>query len=91
MNNQYFFYYILLEIMSNPAVSYDPVTFQPKAQNQPQVVMIQQGNCHNCQVGFMSKEFTCCGICCGVFFFPLGLICCFAMQEYKCQSCGNTN
>ncbi|KAG7175440.1 Brain protein I3-like 2, partial [Homarus americanus] len=39
------------------------------------------------QAGTLQKEFTCCGICIGVFFFPLGLLCCFLMQERRCSNC----
>ena len=78
--------------MSNPAVSNNPVTIQPKTLNPPtNEVYVQEGNCDKCHTGYMSKQFTCCGICCGICFFPIGLICCFAMREYKCQSCGYSN
>ncbi|DAZ97709.1 TPA: hypothetical protein N0F65_009608 [Lagenidium giganteum] len=32
-------------------------------------------------------DFTCCGICCGVCLFPIGLICCFLMREKRCANC----
>ena len=71
--------------MSNP-----PAITTQKELNAPNVAVIQQGNCPNCQTGHMTKDFTCCGILCGICFFPIGLVCCFAMQENKCMSCGHT-
>ena len=75
--------------MSNPAVTNNPITIQPNTGNPQTVVYVQQGDCPNCH-GFISKEFTCCGVCLGICCFPVGVVCCFAMQENKCQSCGYT-
>ena len=37
--------------------------------------------CIDGKTHFWNDEFTACGICCGVCFFPLGLIYCFLMRE----------
>ena len=71
--------------MSNP-----PAITTQKGVNAPNVATLQQGNCPKCQTGHMTKDFTCCGILLGICFFPIGLVCCFAMQENKCMSCGHT-
>lgn len=34
------------------------------------------------------SNFTCCGILCGIFCFPIGLICCCMWKEKKCKRCG---
>jgi len=34
------------------------------------------------------EEFTCCGLCLGIVFFPLGLICCLTMKDKQCARCG---
>jgi hypothetical protein len=67
---------------------------QPQRQQQQQqqtIVVTTQavatGNCPVCRVGFMTDDFTCCGICLAIFFFPLGLICCLLMRERRCTSC----
>ncbi|ETV93675.1 hypothetical protein H310_12442 [Aphanomyces invadans] len=33
------------------------------------------------------NEFTCCGICCAICFFPAGILCCLFMQERHCSHC----
>ncbi|KAK2153661.1 hypothetical protein LSH36_290g03016 [Paralvinella palmiformis] len=40
------------------------------------------------QVGVLEDDFTCLGICCGILFFPLGLICCLLMRQRRCPNCG---
>ncbi|CAL4105081.1 unnamed protein product [Meganyctiphanes norvegica] len=46
-----------------------------------------EGACPSCRVGVLQSEFTCCGICLGICFFPIGLLCCWAMREKVCTSC----
>lgn len=36
----------------------------------------------------LSARFTCCGICLGIAFFPIGLLCCLAMRQKRCIGCG---
>ncbi|XP_063873680.1 membrane protein BRI3-like [Scylla paramamosain] len=43
--------------------------------------------CPVCKVGILQEEFTGCGICLGIFFFPLGLLCCLLMRERRCNHC----
>ena len=90
--------------MSNPGVTSNYVTTQPGAWQQPgtnhvgnggnatpnTVIVVQPGGCPQCKQGVMVNDFTCCGICLGVCFFPIGILCCFAMREYQCQNCGYT-
>ena len=42
------------------------------------------------QVGALEEHMTLLGILCGIFFFPLGLICCLTLTERKCTNCGAT-
>lgn len=44
--------------------------------------------CPVCRIGMLESEFTCCGICCAIFLFPLGILCCLCMQDKVCQNCG---
>ncbi|XP_050300598.1 brain protein I3-like [Anthonomus grandis grandis] len=54
----------------------------------PNVVFV--GGCPSCRVGVLEDEYTCLGVLCAIFFFPLGVLCCLAMREKTCQNCGAT-
>lgn len=54
-----------------------------------QVVMVGAGaQCPKCRTGVLQEDFTLLGICCAIFFFPLGLICCLMMRQRRCTYCG---
>ncbi|XP_071948630.1 uncharacterized protein [Antedon mediterranea] len=64
-----------------------------------QTVTVQQGattsqvvvvgtTCPRCHIGILQESFTPLGICCAIFFFPLGLLCCLMMRNRHCPSCG---
>lgn len=55
---------------------------------QPQQQVIVMGNCSVCRSGNIIEEFTPIGIVLAVLFFPIGILCCFLMQEKKCNRCG---
>ncbi|XP_045884352.1 brain protein I3 [Micropterus dolomieu] len=55
---------------------------------QPSVVVV--GGCPACRVGVLEDDFTCLGILCAIFFFPLGLLFCFALRQRRCPNCGAT-
>jgi len=56
---------------------------------QPVLPPSQFGPCAG--VGHMiTEDFTCCGVCLGIVFFPIGLICCLTMKERRCVNCGMT-
>ncbi|GAB6025725.1 hypothetical protein CHUAL_011709 [Chamberlinius hualienensis] len=57
------------------------VTVAPTAE----IVII--GGCPICKCGILEKEFTLCGILCCILFFPIGLLCCIAMQRRRCSNC----
>jgi len=44
--------------------------------------------CPRCgSVGAIEKEYSCCGIILAIVFFPVGILCCLAMQERRCHAC----
>ena len=51
-------------------------------------VHVPMGNCPACQRGILRDEFTVAGLCCAILFFPIGILCCLAMTEKRCSSCG---
>ncbi|XP_069958663.1 membrane protein BRI3 [Cherax quadricarinatus] len=62
-----------------------PIFVQPA--NTSNVVVVAATACPACRAGVLQSEFTLCGICLGIWFFPLGLICCFLMRETRCSNC----
>ncbi|XP_057716755.1 brain protein I3 [Corythoichthys intestinalis] len=55
---------------------------------QPSVVVV--GGCPACRVGVLEDDFTCLGILCAIFFFPLGILFCFVLRQRRCPNCGAT-
>ena len=45
-------------------------------------------NCHSFQIGMLDNDFTCLGLCCAIFFFPVGILCCLASRQRRCNFCG---
>ncbi|XP_046659623.1 brain protein I3 [Homalodisca vitripennis] len=54
---------------------------------QPNDIIIV-GGCPACRVGVLEDDFTCLGICCAIFFFPIGILCCLALKDKRCTNCG---
>jgi hypothetical protein len=53
---------------------------------QAQVILV--GGCPACRVGVLEDDYTCCGICCAILFFPIGVLCCLATKQRRCSNCG---
>ncbi|TNN69291.1 Brain protein I3 [Liparis tanakae] len=71
----------------NPAIAQQPYAGTYTI-IQPSVVVV--GGCPACRVGVLEDDFTCLGIMCAIFFFPLGLLFCFALRQRRCPNCGAT-
>lgn len=56
------------------------------SQQAPTVIVV--GGCPSCKVGMLDTEFTCPGICCAICCFPLGILCCLALRQRRCNFCG---
>ncbi|KAL6102848.1 bri3 [Pungitius sinensis] len=69
----------------NPAIAQQPYAATYTIV-QPSVVVV--GGCPACRVGVLEDDFTCLGILCAIFFFPLGLLFCFALRQRRCPNCG---
>jgi hypothetical protein len=46
------------------------------------------GLCVDQQGHYFNEEFTGCGVCLAIAFFPLGIACCWALRENRCKKCG---
>jgi len=80
-----------------PPQSYpqQPYPQQPQQQQsqygQPTTIPAYNANPGPCGAGGahqIREDFTCCGIFLGIFFFPIGLICCLTMKDRVCVRCG---
>ncbi|CAN9505890.1 unnamed protein product [Ophioblennius macclurei] len=73
-----------------PSAQMGPAMAQPYTSTytviQPSVVVV--GGCPACRVGVLEDDFTCLGILCAIFFFPLGILFCFALRQRRCPNCG---
>ncbi|KAM8962375.1 membrane protein BRI3 [Pelodytes ibericus] len=48
------------------------------------------GGCPACRVGVLEDSFTCLGLFCAIFFFPIGILFCLALRQRRCPNCGAT-
>lgn len=67
------------------------ITTQPTAEPSTHRIIIKEmiavNACPVCRIGMLNEEFTCCGIFCAIFFFPLGVLCCLCMKDKVCTNC----
>ncbi|XP_037070315.1 brain protein I3-like [Pollicipes pollicipes] len=65
--------------------SYGSVTY---VTHMPAHEVIVVGGCPACRIGVLEDDFSCLGIFCAIFFFPLGILCCLATRQRRCPNCG---
>ncbi|CAH1794583.1 unnamed protein product [Owenia fusiformis] len=69
--------------------TYQQTTTVIHGQPQPTYTnVVVVGGCPACRVGVLEDDYTCLGVCCAIFFFPIGLLCCLAMRQRRCPNCG---
>lgn len=68
-----------------PAIGYG--TISQSGVSVPTEIIVING-CPACRIGVLEDDYTCLGICCAIFFFPLGILCCLAMKNKRCTNCG---
>lgn len=71
--------------VTQPPQSYGTIKTEQIAVPATNIIIV--GGCPVCRIGVLEDDFTCCGICCAIFFFPVGLICCLLMKEKRCKNC----
>ncbi|XP_077286507.1 uncharacterized protein LOC143911495 [Arctopsyche grandis] len=75
-----------------PPVQSQPVHISMAPPTQHTIIVqpgrIVTGNCPGCRQGNLSMNFTCCGVLCAIFFFPIGILCCIFMAQKRCNNCG---
>ncbi|XP_046611138.1 brain protein I3 [Neodiprion virginianus] len=52
----------------------------------PEIILV--GACPACRVGMLEDDYTCLGLFCAIFFFPLGILFCLALKNRRCSNCG---
>ncbi|XP_043280794.1 brain protein I3 isoform X2 [Venturia canescens] len=52
----------------------------------PEIILV--GACPACRVGVLEDDYTCLGLFCAIFFFPLGILCCLLLKNRRCSNCG---
>ncbi|XP_011634475.1 brain protein I3 [Pogonomyrmex barbatus] len=52
----------------------------------PEIILV--GGCPACRVGVMEDDYTCLGLLCAIFFFPIGILCCLLLRTRRCSNCG---
>lgn len=68
-----------------PAMGYGTIS-QTNVPIPTEIIVIN--GCPACRIGVLEDDYTCLGICCAIFLFPLGILCCLAMKNKRCTNCG---
>lgn len=74
-------------MVNQPLPTYVPSYGATTITVQPHEIIIV-GACPACRVGVLEDDYTCLGIFCAIFFFPLGILACLALKNRRCTNCG---
>ncbi|XP_058123992.1 membrane protein BRI3 [Anopheles ziemanni] len=75
---------VTVQIM--PQVTTQPLPGQ-RAETITQQIIVVNG-CPACRIGMLEDDYSCLGIFCAIFFFPLGILVCLALRNRRCTNCG---
>ncbi|XP_053665477.1 brain protein I3 [Anopheles marshallii] len=67
------------------------VTIQTGPAPRPEIInhqIIVVNGCPVCRIGMLEDDYSCLGIFCAIFFFPLGILACLALRNRRCTNCG---
>ncbi|XP_052897301.1 brain protein I3 [Anopheles moucheti] len=67
------------------------VTIQTGTAPRPEIInhqIIVVNGCPVCRIGMLEDDYSCLGIFCAIFFFPLGILACLALRNRRCTNCG---
>ncbi|XP_026469145.1 brain protein I3 [Ctenocephalides felis] len=73
------------QLPSYGAIPSAPITVIHQPVAPPEIIIV--GGCPACRVGVLEDDYTCLGIFCAIFFFPIGILCCLAMKNRRCSNC----
>uniref|UniRef100_A0A182JUM7 Membrane protein BRI3 n=1 Tax=Anopheles christyi TaxID=43041 RepID=A0A182JUM7_9DIPT len=59
----------------------------PRAEIINQQIIVVNG-CPVCRIGMLEDDYSCLGIFCAIFFFPIGILACLALRNRRCTNCG---
>uniref|UniRef100_A0A182J7M6 Membrane protein BRI3 n=1 Tax=Anopheles atroparvus TaxID=41427 RepID=A0A182J7M6_ANOAO len=69
-----------------PQVTTQPIPAQRTETITQQIIVVN--GCPACRIGMLEDDYSCLGIFCAIFFFPLGLLVCLALRNRRCTNCG---
>lgn len=73
------------DVVVTKPIGYGTIS-QPSIAVPTEIIIIN--GCPACRIGVLEDDYTCLGLCCAIFLFPLGILCCLALKNKRCTNCG---